>query len=161
MRAVNGQSKFCLDFVENPRCFDGGKETGGRSRVTVMRKLFVLAFASVSTAAVLAAPVRASSWEEARKVCLERYNDEARSGTVPNRMTKSRYLNQCQASYVRSAKLEDELEETLDQNAQPTGDAVDRNGQGGPELLPPRAAQAKPAMPARPTVPQPRFKPAD
>ncbi len=129
--------------------------------MTVMRKLFVLAFASLSTAAVLAVPVHASTWEEARKVCLDRYNDEARSGTVPNRMTKSRYLNQCQASYVRSAKLEDELEETLDQNAVQSDDAADRNGQGGPELLPPRAAQAKPATPSRPAVPQPRFKPAN
>ncbi len=129
--------------------------------MTVMRKLLFLAFASSSTAAVLAAPVHASTWEEARKVCLERYNDELRSGTVPNRMTKSRYLNQCQASYVRSAKLEDELEETLGPDALSIEDTADLNGQGGPELLPPsRPVQPKQVTPPRPSIPQPRFKPA-
>jgi hypothetical protein len=126
-----------------------------------MRRLFVVSLVSLSAAVLQATPALSSPWEEARKVCLERYNDELRSGTVPNRMTKSRYLNQCQASYVRSAKLEDELEETLgpDYGRTPSNSA---NGQGGPEDLVRPAAQAiRSTPPARPLPPMPRFKPAD
>jgi hypothetical protein len=69
--------------------------------------------------------------------------------------------NQCQASYVRPAKLEDDLEEALGPNTGAT-EATVRDGQGGPELLPPAAqAQPKPAATPRPAKPMPRFKPAN
>jgi hypothetical protein len=100
-------------------------------------------------------------WDEARKVCTERYNDEARSGTVPNGMNKTRYMNQCQGSYVRSAKLENELEDNL--NEVTDGSAShSKNGQGGPEILLPQAqpaGQVAGRKPATATKPLPRFKP--
>jgi hypothetical protein len=124
-----------------------------------MRRLLVIAVASLPVAVFQATPAVSSPWEEARKICLERYNDEVRSGTVPNRMTKSRYLNQCQASYVRSAKLEDELEEAMGADAG-QAQANSPNGQGGPEdLVRPATQPARNAAPARPVRPTPRFKP--
>ena len=135
------------------------------SLVFVMRKLAFVMLASIGVVAVLSAPASASVWDEARKVCVERYNDEVKSGSVPNRMTKDRYVKQCQASYVRSAKLEDELEDALGPNNDvdaASGNSL--NGQGGPEdLLPPPPVQrAKaPAAPAREPKVQPRFKPAN
>lgn len=108
------------------------------------------------------APAVASVWDEARKVCLDRYNDELKSGSVPNRMTKDRYVKQCQASYVRSAKLEDELEGALGPNVETTsGDSF--NGQGGPEdpepVIVDRPKPAAAAAPARDAKPLPRPKP--
>ena len=130
--------------------------------MTVMRGFSFVALVSFGAVAIQAAPAAASVWDEARKVCLERYNDELKSGSVPNRMTKDRYVKQCQASFVRSAKLDEELEETLGPNVE-TGDAKSFNGQGGPEDLvsPPVAQQPKPAVPARASKPLPRAKPAN
>ena len=56
-----------------------------------------------------AMPAAASVFEDAKKVCLERFNDEQKSGSVPKGMNKSRYLAQCQKSYVHSVQLENEL----------------------------------------------------
>lgn len=131
--------------------------------MTVMRFICSAAFVSAVAAAFVAPASAGSVWEEARKVCTERYNDEVRSGTVPNGMNKTRYLNQCQGSYVRSVKLESELEETLDVEVDGS-DAQSRNGQGGPEILVPQSAPAAPgaAAPARksaPSRPVPKFKP--
>jgi|GEM_PF-2081040 len=127
-----------------------------------MRGLSFVALVSFGALTIHAAPAKASVWDDARKVCLERYNDELKSGSVPNRMTKDRYVRQCQASYVRSAKLDNELEEVRSPNDQ-AGDAGNFNGQGGPEDLvsPPPAQPAKPAAPARASKPLPRFKPAN
>lgn len=130
--------------------------------VTVMRGFSFVALVSFGAVAIHAAPATASVWDDARKVCLERYNDELKSGSVPNRMTKDRYVKQCQASYVRSAKLDEELEDALGPN-DGAGDASSFTGQGGPEDLvtPPAAQQPKPAAPARAAKPLPRAKPAN
>jgi len=123
-------------------------------------------FSSVvfSAACALASVVPASAgsvWDEARKVCTERYNDEVKSGTVPNGMNKTRYMNQCQGSYVRSVQLENELDDNLTDNADGS-DANSKNGQGGPEILLPQAhpsAQAAGRKATAATKPVPRFKP--
>lgn len=130
--------------------------------MTPMRMFSSAAFVSaVAMASVM--PASASSvWEEARKVCTERYNDEAKSGTVPNGMNKTRYMNQCQGSYVRSVKLESELEENLNIDVDAPV-AHSKNGQGGPEILPPQSARdASASLSGKkqaPSKPVPRFKP--
>ena len=111
-----------------------------------------VAFATLSAAS-------ASVYDDARRICNERYEAEKTGGSVPAGMSKSKYLSQCQGGYVRSIKLEDELEQARI-NAL-TGNGVDKqNGQGGPELLLPGAAE-KPTKkaPTKATVPAPRFKP--
>lgn len=123
-------------------------------------------FSSVvfSAACALASVVPASAgsvWDEARKVCTERYNDEVKSGTVPNGMNKTRYMNQCQGSYVRSVQLENELEDNLGDNTDGSA-SHSKNGQGGPEILLPQAQATEPATGRKATVtskPVPRFKP--
>jgi hypothetical protein len=66
----------------------------------------------------------ATTREEARKICLERYDVEKAGGTLPARMDKSRYVNQCTLSILRSAKLEAELKASQQDQAQPqTGGA--------------------------------------
>jgi len=60
----------------------------------------------------------ASPAQDARKVCLERYNVEKAGGTLPAGMSKAKYLTQCTTSILRNAKLEAELK-AADQNAQP------------------------------------------
>ena len=109
-----------------------------------------------------AMPAAASVFEDAKKVCLERFNDEQKSGSVPKGMNKSRYLAQCQKSYVHSVQLENELNNTDSKtdNSVDGSNAQSRDGQGGPEILPP-AATAKSAKPAKKAAnkPLPRFKP--
>jgi hypothetical protein len=48
----------------------------------------------------------ASNVQDAKKICLERYNIEKSSGTLPDGMAKSRYLRQCTTSIKRIAALE-------------------------------------------------------
>jgi len=161
MNGIDGQLNLWLDFAGLRLSVLPIRTGAVWPSVTLMRNSVFLAFAALGLASIQAAPASASVWDDARKVCLDRYNDEVKSGTVPNRMTKARYLNQCQASYVRTAKLEDELEEALGPNTDAT-EATVRDGQGGPELLPPAPpAQPKPAAPPRPAKPMPRFKPAN
>ena len=118
-----------------------------------MRLLSSLALAG-SIFAVTANVATASVYEDAKRVCLERYNDELKSGSVPKGMNKTRYLNQCQNSYVRSVKLENELNENQADN-QDGSHAQSKDGQGGPEILPPAPAAKK----APASKPAPRFKP--
>jgi len=54
----------------------------------------------------------ASLAQEAKKVCLERYNAEKDGGTLPAGMPKSKYMSQCTRSFVRNAQLEAEMKET-------------------------------------------------
>ena len=87
-------------------------------------------------------PASASLADDARRVCAERYTREAASGTVPYRMSKSRYLSQCTTSYIRTEKLNAQPGLQADQSdddfdAEVSGD--DRDGIGGPEILEPGA----------------------
>jgi len=129
--------------------------------VTAMRLFSSVVFSAACALAFVVPASAGSVWDEARKVCTDRYNDEARSGTVPNGMNKTRYMNQCQGSYVRSAKLENELEDNLNED---TGGSAphSKNGQGGPEILLPQtqpSGQVAGRKPAAATKPLPRFKP--
>ncbi len=92
----------------------------------------------------------AADWAEARKVCAERFEDEARNGTVPERMTKARYLSLCQNSFVRSSKMDDEFEEGSD-SEEIDEPATALDGQGGPEI----PVQAEPRKPAKVAAPKP------
>lgn len=103
-----------------------------------------------------AMPSAASVYDEARKVCNDRFSDEQKSGSVPKGMSKERYLGQCQRSYVRSVKLESELNDA--DNDFDGSEAQSKDGQGGPEILPPQAASAKGTRKAA-VKPLPRFKP--
>lgn len=102
------------------------------------------------------APSSASVYEEARQVCAARFADEQKSGSVPKGMSKSRYLSQCQNSYVRSVKLERELRGASKSDQEETA-KHSKDGQGGPEILPP-ASTAKATRPKL-VKPTPRFKP--
>jgi hypothetical protein len=110
----------------------------------------------------VALPAAASVAEDARRVCLERFNDEQKSGSVPKGMNKARYLAQCQKSYVHSVQLENELNnQDKADNSIDGSNAQSKDGQGGPEILPVRSS-AKPVKAAKtPSAkPMPRFKPA-
>lgn len=54
----------------------------------------------------------ASLAQEAKKICLERYNVEKEGGTLPAGMPKSKYVSQCTRSFIRNAQLEAEMKET-------------------------------------------------
>ena len=130
--------------------------------VNRMRLFSSVAF---SAACILASVVPASAgsvWDEARKVCTARYNDEVKSGTVPNGMNKTRYMNQCQGSYVRSVQLESELEDFLNDTTNGSG-SNSKNGKGGPEILLPQAHPKEQGASSHKgttsTKPVPRFKP--
>ena len=94
------------------------------------------------------APARASVAEDAKKICLERYNVEQASGTIPAGMPKAKYMKQCTTSIVRNAQLEAEMEAAA--AAQGGG------GQGGPSITDP--ANTPKLTPAKP--PQPKKTPA-
>lgn len=64
----------------------------------------LLVGSTVATAAVFDA-------KEAKKTCLDRYNEEQAGGTIPAGMSKSKYLSQCVNSMRRNAELEKELTE--------------------------------------------------
>ena len=70
-----------------------------------MRKLVLAAAALMMTATANASVTQASP----QKICPERYNAENASGTIPYRMSKTNYINQCTGSIRRAAKLEQEL----------------------------------------------------
>ena len=124
--------------------------------MTKMRLLSSLSIIGLLTMASTM-PSSASVYEEAKKVCAERFADEQKSGSVPTGMSKSRYLSQCQNSYVRSVKLESELNDAsmVDQE---NSVRHSKNGQGGPEILPPAAKPAA-STSVKVVKPLPRFKP--
>ncbi len=96
----------------------------------------------------------ASAYDDARKICAERYDLEKSSGTVPAGMSKERYLGQCQRGYMRNIKLQEALDD-VDKakpadNIVPSKNVLKQNGQGGPEILPPQNKRQ---------IQTPRFKP--
>lgn len=109
----------------------------------------------VAIFATTASFASASAYDDARKICAERYDLEKSSGTVPAGMTKERYLGQCQRGYMRNIKLQEALDDA-DQakpadNIVPSKNVLKQNGQGGPEILPPSRSNRQ--------IPAPRFKP--
>ncbi|NOT41900.1 MAG: hypothetical protein HOP13_15575 [Alphaproteobacteria bacterium] len=95
-----------------------------------MRKLVLAAAALTMTATANASVTQASP----QKICLERYNAENASGTIPYRMSKATYINQCIGSIRRAAKLEQEL-----------ADGTAATDDVGANEVTPAAANAKPA----------------
>ncbi|MFM9863220.1 MAG: hypothetical protein ACKVRO_06400 [Micropepsaceae bacterium] len=72
-----------------------------------MRNLLLAAAALVLSSAA----ANASAPPDAKKICVDRFNTENASGTIPYRMSKATYINQCIGSIRRAAKLEQELSE--------------------------------------------------
>jgi hypothetical protein len=97
------------------------------------------------------APANASIKEDAKKICLERYNVEKAGGTIPAGMPKEKYMRQCTTSIVRNAQIEAEMEAAAAAQGQ--------GGQGGPALTDPSATPklttTKPASTAKTTTPAP------
>ena len=60
---------------------------------------FAVSFAPLSAGAT-------SVTEDAKKVCIERYNMEKDGGSLPKGMAKSKYMSQCTKGYVRTVQLE-------------------------------------------------------
>jgi hypothetical protein len=96
-----------------------------------MRSLLLVASALMLTTAANAAG------DTPQKICLDRYNTEQASGTIPKGMWKSKYLSQCAASIRRQAKLEQEL-------AQRTADTATAADNAGANEVAPAATPAKP-----------------
>lgn len=120
--------------------------------MTCVKLLNSIAFSVVGLAATLT-PAAASIYDDARKICLERYVEEKAGNSVPVGMSKERYLRQCQGSYVKTTGREQSY------NDEPAPAPISKNGQGGPEILPPGTIILK-ATPRKLTVPTPRFKPS-
>lgn len=161
MNFRNGQLNLWLDFHSSGRCSSPLLSSPTEASLVTRFQIVSSAFIAASILVGATLPASASVYEDAKKVCLERFNDEQKSGSVPKGMNKSRYLAQCQKSYVRSVQLENELN-NVDSK---TDDSVDgsnaqsKDGQGGPEILPPATTPKKPAKTSA-TKPLPRFKPA-
>lgn len=85
--------------------------------------------------------------QEAKKTCLERYNAEQESRTIPAGMSKSKYVGQCVNSMRRNAEMEKDLAE---QNSAAAGSNELTASTGGKTGTTP--AQSKPAG-----VPTPAF----
>jgi hypothetical protein len=58
---------------------------------------------------VLPATAATFDVKAAKKTCLDLYNAEKESGTIPAGMPKSKYVSQCTNSMRRSAELDKEL----------------------------------------------------
>jgi hypothetical protein len=68
-------------------------------------------FSALAIGLVCVLPASAATFDvkAARKTCLDLYNAEKESGTIPAGMPKSKYVNQCTNSMRRSAELDKEL----------------------------------------------------
>jgi hypothetical protein len=88
-----------------------------------------IAFGLAALLSAFALPAAASVAEDAKKICLERYNVEKAGGTIPAGMPKSKYMKQCTSSIARNAALQEKLAD--DAAAQGAG------GQGGPTVTDP------------------------
>src|SRR5262249_43617660 len=96
---------------------------------------------AVACVALPMSEAQASLAQDAKKVCLERYNAEKEGGTLPDGMSKSKYMSQCTRSFVRNAQLEAKEAATHDnqgskpgQGGQSTGSQSGKNttGQSSP-----------------------------
>jgi hypothetical protein len=76
----------------------------------VTRDVHLLAAVAMGFA-VLALPATATAFDskKANKICVDRYNIEKESGTVPAGMPKSKYVSQCTRAMKRNAQLQAEL----------------------------------------------------
>ena len=97
------------------------------TRIARRSASIALGFAVLFSTALL--PVRASVAEDAKKICLERYNVEKAGGTIPAGMPKAKYMKQCTTSIVRNAALE--------QAAAQEASAQGAGGRGGPLISEP------------------------
>jgi hypothetical protein len=135
---------FSLDFeargVSSARFSIAGME------VRVKRKQWLVAVAIGVTFASLPAIAVAFDAKAARKTCLERYNTEKESGTIPAGMPKSKYLSQCTNSMRRAAKLKQELAE--EQAAKKGSNELTTAAQGQPGTTPSTSKPATVATPA-------------
>ena len=78
--------------------------------MTCVKLLNSIAFSVLGLAATLA-PSAASVYDDAKKICLDRYVEEKVENSVPAGMSKERYLRQCQGSYVKTAAREQSYDE--------------------------------------------------
>lgn len=86
----------------------------------MVRSFISLASIAAVGIAVTLAPAMATSTEEAKKICLERYNLEKEGGSIPVGMTKAKYMSQCTNSIKRNAQLEQD-EQNAQNNSTTTG----------------------------------------
>ena len=98
------------------------------------RRMWLMAV-SVGGVMLAIGPSHASPAQDAKNVCLERYEVEKKGGTLPAGMSKAKYLTQCTTSILRNAKLEAELK-AQDQTAQQTPS-------GGQNELTPKPEEAQ------------------
>jgi hypothetical protein len=76
-----------------------------RRRISVTRDVLLAAAIALGLAGAVA-PAGATNAQDAKKICLERYNLEKSGGTLPDGMAKSKYMSQCTNSIKRIAALE-------------------------------------------------------
>ena len=70
--------------------------------------VWLIAMSACGLVAALS-PGQASPAQDAKKVCLDRFEIEKAGGTLPIGMNKTEYVNQCTLSILRNAKLDAEL----------------------------------------------------
>jgi hypothetical protein len=97
------------------------------TRIAHRTASIVIGFAALALTGLT--PASASVAEDAKKICLERYNVEKAGGTIPAGMPKAKYLKQCTTSIARNARLEAEMEAAAAAQGQ--------SGQGGPAITDP------------------------
>lgn len=93
---------------------------------------FVVLMASLA----LAATAANATAEDARKVCLERYDVEKSGDTIPRGMSKSTYMNQCTGSIRRAALQQQKLRSQSD-----AGETVEPSGGVNEVTVAPRPAK--------------------
>jgi hypothetical protein len=90
--------------------------------ILVKRDLFLPAALALGFALTLSTALAAdtSVVQEAKKICLERYNLEKSGGTLPDGMAKSKYMSQCTNSIKRTAALQNAQTRTASANGPAT-----------------------------------------
>lgn len=91
-----------------------------------MRSFTWLAMIAAFGISLSPAIASSTSTQDAKKICLERYNLEKEGGTIPVGMSKSKYMSQCTNSIRRNAQLEQEMS-AQGSNGQTNGTAAGTN----------------------------------
>ena len=109
-----------LDFLHKSGSFCRRFMLSKNTEKLVTRDVGLSAAIALGLLAALV-PAHASVAQDAKKICLERYNVEKDGGTLPAGMAKAKYLKQCTTSYVHNATPESQTAKASTQSATTSG----------------------------------------